>query len=306
MNKTIWLSGSRGFVGAQVAENLRSAGYGIKCLSNSPSNEKDVIYTDFSDRKYIRETVRKHGVPDTFIHLGWGNVYQPHAPEHLTTNLQNGINLVDELYDLGTDRFVLIGSSSEYGDRTGALTEELSPEGQVNNYVKGKTALARYGLDVADSHKKKFVHVRLFYTYGAGQKHNSLINQLFQSYLERKAINLSPCEQYRDYIHVSEAAEGIKQICDVDRSAIINLGGGGVIQLKEFIRLLWKQLGAAPELLVFGAHEKPAHEQSQPHAYADLNKLKNLTNWSPSLSIETGIKKTVEQLFAQGSVPLQA
>ena len=221
MNRSIWLSGSRGFVGAQVANTLRSSGYDIKCLSNSPSKDKDVIYTDFSDRKHIRETLIEHGAPDTFIHLGWGDVYQPHSEEHLTTNLQNGINLVDEFFDHGVDRFVLIGSSSEYGERAGALTENLGPEGSLNNYVKGKTALAQYGLGAAERHKKKFIHVRLFYTYGAGQKHNSLINQLFQSYLEQKAINLSPCQQYRDYIHVSEAAEGIKQICSVDRSAVI-------------------------------------------------------------------------------------
>ena len=304
MNRSIWLSGSRGFVGAQVANTLRSSGYDIKRVSNSPSNDKDVIYTNFSDRKHIRETLIEHGVPDTFIHLGWGDVYQPHSQEHLTTNLQNCINLVDEFFDLGVDRFVLIGSSSEYGERVGALTENLGPEGPVNNYVKGKTALAQYGLDAAERHKKKFIHVRLFYTYGAGQKHNSLINQLFQSYLEQKAINLSPCEQYRDYIHVSEAAEGINQICSVNRSAVINLGGGNVIQLKEFIKLFWAKLGGAPELLIFGAHEKPALEQSQPHAYADLKKLNSLTNWSPSVSVEEGIKMTVVQLLAQSTATL--
>jgi nucleoside-diphosphate-sugar epimerase len=304
MNRSIWLSGSRGFVGAQVANTLRSSGYDIKCLSNSPSKDKDVIYTDFSDRKHIRETLIEHGAPDTFIHLGWGDVYQPHSEEHLTTNLQNGINLVDEFFDHGVDRFVLIGSSSEYGERVGALTEYLGPEGSLNNYVKGKTALAQYGLGAAERHKKKFIHVRLFYTYGAGQKHNSLINQLFQSYLEQKAINLSPCQQYRDYIHVSEAAEGIKQICSVDRSAVINLGGGDVIQLKEFIKLFWAQLGGDPELLIFGAHKKPAHEQSQPHAYADLKNLKNLANWSPSLPMKEGIKLTVVQLLAQDTTPL--
>jgi nucleoside-diphosphate-sugar epimerase len=298
MNKTIWISGSRGFVGAQVAENLRSGGYGIKCISNSPSKNDNVIHTDFSDPNCIRDTIRKHGVPDTFIHLGWGNVYQPHAHEHLTSNLRNGMNLIDELFDKGVSRFVLIGSSSEYGARVGDLTEDLNSEGLVNNYIKGKTALAQYGIDSAERHGKKFIHVRLFYTYGAGQTHNSLINQLFQSFLENKPIKLSPCEQYRDYIHVSDAAEGIKQICNLDYTTVINLGGGRAIQLKEFVKLIWEQLGAAPELLMFGAHEQPVAEQSQPLAYANLTRLKSLTNWTPTLSIKEGIKKTVEQLFA--------
>ena len=285
-------------MGAQVANTLRSSGYDIKCLSNSPSNDKDVIYTDFSDRKHIRKTVMEHGVPDTFIHLGWGDVYQPHSEEHLSTNLQNGINLVDEFFDLGVDRFLLIGSVSEYGNRFGAMTEELAAEGPVSNYVKSKIALSQYGLNASERYKRKFIHIRLFNTYGAGQTHNSLINQLFQSYLDNKPISLSPLEQFRDCIHVSEAAEGIKRICSVDQSAVINLGSGRVIQMKEFVKILWRQLGASPELLLFGSHEKPLHEQNQSYVIANLTKLQSLTNWVPSLSIEDGIKMIVDQFFS--------
>jgi len=261
---------------------------------------------DFSDRSHIREILGKYGVPDTFIHLGWGNVYQPHDPVHLTTNLQDGMNLVDELYDFGAERFLLVGSSSEYGERTGALSEEIEPLGQTNDYVRAKSQLASYGLKMAEERSKKFIHVRLFYAYGAGQKHNSLINQLFRSHLEGARISLSPCEQYRDYIHVSDAAEGIKRICNVNRSAILNLGSGAVIQLREFVELLWKELGSSPDLLAFGAHDRPVHEQSQPHAFADLTNLRTLTSWSPSLSISEGIKRTVSQLIANASsgIPL--
>ena len=53
--------------------------------------------------------------------------------------------------------------------------------------------------------------------------------------------------------------------------------------------------GASPEKLIFGAHEKPLFEQNQPKAYADLTKLKYLTNWKPSLSIEEGIKQTINE-----------
>lgn len=73
----------------------------------------------------------EYGVPDTFVHLGWGDVYQPHSDVHLTANLHNGINLVDEFFDNGTERFILIGSSSEYGERDGPLTENLSPKGYL-------------------------------------------------------------------------------------------------------------------------------------------------------------------------------
>ena len=296
MKKIVWLTGSRGFVGSYVSRALLNSGYEVKFLTNSPTDNNELIYADFSNRSHIKHVIERHGAPDTFIHLGWGNVYEPHHECHINENVQDGINLIDEFYNAGVKRILLIGSSSEYGDRQGLLKENHLPTGEVNNYVKGKIALAKYGLESAEKINRIFIHIRLFYTYGAGQKHNSLINQLFQNSIQGDEMSLSPCEHYRDYIHVSEAAEGISRITNVEQSGIINLGSGNVILLKDFVKLFWDELGADSEKLVFGSHDVPTLEQIQPKSYADLSILKNRTNWTPSLTIEDGIKKTVEQL----------
>lgn len=296
MSNTIWLSGSRGFVGTYVARSLVNSGNKIICVSNSFSTDENIVHINYSNRDQIKLALEKYGVPDTFIHLGWGNVYEPHHECHINENVQDGINLIDELYKVGVQRILLIGSSSEYGDRTGSLQENYPPTGKVNNYVNGKIALCKYGLEAAEKFNRIFIHIRLFYTYGAGQKHNSLINQLFKSSLQGGDMNLSPCEHFRDYIYVSEAAEGIIRISNVNQSGIVNLGSGSVILLKEFVKLFWNELRADPECLIFGSHDVSLLEQSQPKSYADLTALKNMTNWAPSLSIEDGIKNTVDQL----------
>ena len=267
----------------------------MTCVSNSHASDA-VSEVDFGNRNAIGAALDTCGVPDVFIHLGWEGVYEPQADVHVTTNVKHGVNLVDELYDRGTRTFVLIGSSSEYGDRKGLLSEDLQPAGVPNNYVKGKLALARYGFDAAARFGRTFLHVRLFYTFGAGQRHDSLINQLYKSYVERAPLELSPCEHYRDYIHISDAVEGIERISRVDESAIVNLGSGSVVQLRKFIERFWAQLGGDPGLLKFGAHKKPAHEPTQPCCYADLSRLKRLTDWVPALAMEDGIRRTILDL----------
>ena len=295
MNETVWLSGARGFVGEYVRRSFLNAGYTVKCLSNTASDDENIIQVDYSKRDQIRKVFETHDVPETFIHLGWGNVYETHHESHITSNLEESINLLDELYSCGVKRFLSIGSSSEYGDKTGLLQETYSATEGVNNYVIGKQRFAKYGLEAAEKLNRIFVHVRLFYTYGVGQKHNSLINQLFTTYVQGGKMSLSPCEHFRDYLHIAEAAEGIRKIADADQSGIVNLGSGKVIKLKEFVQLLWNELGANPDLLVFGSHDVPTSEQSQPRSFADLSTLNELTKWNPSLSIEAGIKKMVEQ-----------
>jgi len=300
MNQKIWLTGSRGFIGSYLLKELESAGHEVKCFTNQRSFEEEVICLNYNDREQINLAVKKYGVPNTFVHLGWGNVYLPHHSDHISTNLQSGKNLIDELYDSGLERFILIGSSSEYGGKAGKLSEVVcNPDESINKYVKGKIILSNYGLEVAKKFNKSFIHVRLFYTYGAGQKHNSLINQIHKSYLSGESINLSPCLQYRDYIHAYDASTGIEKLCSSDFRGIVNLGSGKIIQLKCFIEKLWKEYGQARDKLNFGQHSQPDYEQIQPKAYADLNQIRKLTSWQPLIDINKGIKITVSNLLEQ-------
>lgn len=295
-NLKIWLSGSRGFIGSHLISALKDSCREVRCITNNKKHDDSLIYMDYSNINHIREIVNLYGVPNIFMHLGWGSVYEPQSNVHLTANVSDGKNLIKELYACGLEKFIFLGSSSEYGERTGALSENMSPEGKLTNYVKGKTEVSRYGFEIANQLNKVFVHIRLFYAYGAGQYPNSLINQLYKSYLEKSTMNLSPCEHYRDYIYISDVIQGIKLISHINESGIVNLGSGRVIQLKDFVSLFWKTLGGKPEHLRFGAHPKPGHEPEQPYSYANLDVLKKLTNWMPSVSLEEGIKETVAAL----------
>ena len=296
MEQTIWISGSRGYVGSYLFHYLKSLNYSVKGITNTDSGNNEIIYVDYSKPEEIDKALDKYGTPETFVHLGWGSVFDVHNKRHITENIKNSINLIDVLYQKGLKRFISVGSVSEYGDRVGILKETDVPLGFLNNYVKGKIAASEYGLKATKKSNQIFIHIRLFYTYGAGQTHNSLINQLYKAYVRGDDMNLSPCDQFRDYIHISQAIKGIEKILHLKKSGIINLSGGSMIQLKEFVQIFWNKLGASPEKLIFGAHERPSFEQNQPKAYADLTNLKSLTNWSPSLSIKEGITQTINEL----------
>ena len=296
MEQLIWLSGSRGYVGSYLCHYLKDLNYSVKAITNTGSGNNEIIYVDYSKPEEIYKALDKYGTPETFIHLGWGNVYDVHNKCHITENIKNTVNLINVLYEKGLKRFISVGSVSEYGDRAGALKETDVPLGFLNNYVKGKIATSEYGLKAKKKSNQIFIHIRLFYTYGAGQTHNSLINQLYKAYVSGDDINLSPCDQFRDYIHISQAIKGVEKILHLEKSGIINLSGGRMIQLKEFVQIFWKELSANPDKLIFGAHERPSFEQNQPKAYADLTNLKSFTNWSPSLSIKDGIRQTINEL----------
>ena len=159
LSKTIWVSGSRGFIGPYLVRSLQTTGYSVKCISNSNTSNSKIIHIDFSDRGSITAAIRKYGVPCTFIHLGWGSVYEPQSNVHLTSNIQDGKNLISELFDHGLEKFLFIGSSSEYGSLTGILSEDMKPLPKITNYAQGKTEVSSFGIKLASRINKVFIHI---------------------------------------------------------------------------------------------------------------------------------------------------
>lgn len=293
--KTTWLTGSGGFIGRHVLQALRGRGDRTVCLTNNPGN-KSALACDYQDRAGLRSLLDAHGVPDAFIHLGWGAMEDPGADEHLTRNVADAKGLVDALFDAGVRTFVFAGSINEYGAREGLLVEDQPAVGRMTNYALGKAAVTAHGLEQAARRGRTFVSARVCYTYGAGQRAGSLINKLFNCQRDGIAPELGPCEHYRDYIHVTDVASGLARCCDVTETGVLNLGGGRCWQVREFVTLLWRELGGAPERLRIGAHAMRAGEPEQPRSFVSLERLRRLTGWQPELTLEEGIRLTVKML----------
>lgn len=301
---TVWLTGSRGFIGSYLAPALQKLSTNLICFSHAPdkagsTDSSSRRFIDFAGREDVLRPVRELGMPDVFVHLGWGAMDAPGADEHLTTNVKCAKNLIDTLYGAGLKKFVFIGSANEYGARAGLLTEDLAPEGFMTNYARAKYEVTLYGLEKARALGRSFMCARPFYVFGAGQRKGALINKLYCCYLAGQNADLGPCEHFRDYVHVAEVAEGIARLTQVDAVTIANIGSGSVIKLKDYVLLFWKLLGGKPEQLIFGANPMRAGEPEQPYAYAGLARLKELTGWTPKLTTEQGLRLTIEGLQAR-------
>ena len=312
-SQMIWVTGAGGFLGTHVLPALKTAGHQVRCLTQSrPGGDaptSDPLHrepVDFHSAADVRRVIARHGVPDVFLHMGWGAMEDPGAAEHMGANVPAARNLIDVLYEGGLKHFVFLSSVNEYGGRPGVLEESMPPEGRLTQYAEAKTAVSRYGLERAAAQGRTFLSIRLFYTFGPGQRAGALTNKLYRCFEQGQPPDLGPCEHYRDYIYVREAAEGIRRLCEVPQSAAVNLGSGHAIRVREFVTLFWRHLGGDPGDIRFGAHPMRAGEPEQPLSYASLDRLQRLTHWSPSLSVEAGIRDTIAALRrAAGSKPPQ-
>jgi len=299
-SSVVWLTGGTGFIGRRLTRLLRSRTKVVPItVDPSASRASDGrIFLDLDDPDSVRRLMDKAGAPASFLHLGWGGMTTPNADIHLDKNIEVGRILLRRLYDGGLQRFILVGSIDEYGDNTGPLREEMPALGRLTRYAEGKRILCKIGFEEAERFGLTFVHVRLTNTYGPGQRQGSLLNKLYSLRLSDGPVDLGPCDNFRDYIYVDEAAEGLARLSAVDTSAIVNLGGGGPVLLRDFVLAFWRHLGADSTRLSFGIHPRRTDEPTQPKAWVELARLEALTGWKPALSLDQGLQRTIAELAA--------
>lgn len=299
----IWITGSSGFIGSHLLENLLLKGYQVSCFSNNRKLLEDkgnlnqsAHYLDFSSTEDMNNKIDTYGCPEIFVHLGWGDMTIPMSDFHLSGNVDNSNKLIKNFFLRGLKKFIFVGSMNEYGSRTGPLSEKMKPEGRLIHYAKGKLKVSQYGFETAAIHNKTFIHVRPFYVYGPGQRDGSLINDVFDAFTRGTLPTLGPCNYYRDYIHVKDVAEGICRTMGLESSSKINLGIGSYIMVQDFVKTFWNILGGDSNDLIFGSKEMMKDEPDQPKSYADITNLIQLTGWKPEYSIEEGIRETISIL----------
>ena len=137
ISKSIWLTGSRGFIGKHLVDGLKKNNLDYKCYSNNPDlknkvteTKGNILYMNFSSKADINKYIEKFGCPDTFIHLGWGDMTSSMSSLHLSGNVLEGKNLIETFFRSGLDKFIFIGSMNEYGSLVGPLSEDMKPKGR--------------------------------------------------------------------------------------------------------------------------------------------------------------------------------
>ena len=112
---------------------------------------------NFSSKENIYEYIEEFGCPDTFIHLGWGDMTSPMSKLHLSDNVKEAEILIETFLKVGLEKFIFLGSVNEYGSLVGRLSEEMKPKGRLINYAKGKIKVAQHGFKIADYFGKLFI-----------------------------------------------------------------------------------------------------------------------------------------------------
>jgi nucleoside-diphosphate-sugar epimerase len=284
------LTGASGFLGRHVLGALQD--HEVLCLSRDPrriaaARNVRTIRADFGESgDWIDEVARFD--PEWCFHLAWEGL-PDYSPERCRTNLAAGRRLVDAVARAGMTRLIVAGTCWEYGAAAGPVAEDRAPV-DVGVFAATKLELLESVREAAGQHGFGYRWARLFFVYGPGQRPTSLIPSLRTAYLAGNAPDIREPGAVQDFIHVTDAAEGLVALAAADTaSGVFNVGTGRPTSV------------AAVANQVADGYGQPRPFESAGDGrgfWAETTRTLAAAGWRARIGIEAGIAQTLAVLDA--------
>ncbi|MEK2645217.1 NAD-dependent epimerase/dehydratase family protein [Bdellovibrio sp. BCCA] len=293
----VFVTGATGGIGPFVVQELLKQNFQVACLARDPSKLKQnvtAIQGDLLDIPKIEEAFANFK-PDTIVHLGWIGVDKTaKGNDSQIVNLQAAVDLLKLAQKCSVKNFIGMGSEAEYGVHNKKIDESAKTL-PLTKYAIAKLATGLLCEKICKDHGINFAWLRLFSSYGPGDRPGSLMSILIQTLLKKEPMKLSECIQVWDYVHARDIGRLIAMMApEVKESGFYNLGGGQAQPIKNVVLKIASLIDPAAELQ-FGAI--PYGVNQNMHLEADISKLKRVYGWEPVVGLDEGLKETVRHFF---------
>tara|TARA_B100001123_G_scaffold431084_1_gene552043 strand:- start:438 stop:1367 length:930 start_codon:yes stop_codon:yes gene_type:complete len=294
--KKILVVGGTGFIGFHLIKKLKKKKFSITSLSLNKVkkinriNKIKYIFCDISKKIQLKKKIQSEY--DYIVNLG-GNVDHSNKKETFQSHYIGSKNLIDIFKKKNIQKFIQIGSSTEYGFEKSPQKEEKNRKKRKlkSIYSRSKLKTTNYAISLYQKHKFPITVVRIFLAYGPRQKLDRLIPYVIQSGLMNLNFHCSAGEQVRDYIYIDDVVNFIILLLKNKKTngEILNLGRGVPVKINFVINEIIRQIKKGKP--IFGSIKLRKDEPEK--LYADLNKAKKFLNWYPKINLKNGIKKTI-------------
>lgn len=174
---------------------------------------------------------------------------------------------------LNVKQFIFFGSQSEYSD---------TPHGIA------KREFSKYGIEKSKQYNIDFIHLKIFSTYGFGDRENSLISQIMNSIIKKEDIHIGSCQKLWNYLYIDDLIKIIFYFVNNNiKTTELDIGSDDTRKLRDFI-LRIKELTKTDINFIFSDDELIKDKFSLP----DLTNLKIIINGIEFTDFDTGIMNT--------------
>ena len=303
--KRVLITGASGFVGSNIARRLLAEGHEVHALLRKERVAWRVADLERDLRVHSGELADEAAVgaavssarPDWIFHLAVHGAYpsQTDLKRMVMTNVVGTVNLLEACLPDGFEAFVSAGSSSEYGLKDHAPSEDEPPEPN-SHYAVTKAAAALYCRYTGQARGLSVTTLRLYSVYGPYEDPTRLIPALAVAGLGRELPPLADPEVARDFVYIDDVVEAF--LLAASRAhppgAVYNVGTGVQTRLREVVDVVRRvmEIDAAPE---WGS--MPNRSWDTNVWVADPGRIRDELGWSPRHTFEDGFRAFVGWLM---------
>lgn len=311
MSDLFLVTGGAGFIGSHVVQHLLQRGERVRVVDNlcTGSIERlgrlrstiDFVDADLADPKVCDRVV--DGVTYVLHQAAIPSV-QRSIRDPLTSNRANvtaTLNLLESCRTRRVERVIYAASSSVYGDTAVLPKQEDMPANPLSPYALQKFVGERYARMYHELFGLETVSLRYFNVFGPRQdpqsEYSAVIPKFINKLLNDETLTIfGDGDQSRDFTYVDNVVEANLLALKATGAAgkVCNIGCGTRISLNQLVANLEKIIGRKANV-----EYQPARPGDVRDSQADITRAKNILDYSPQISIEDGLRKTVDWFRAQ-------
>ena len=300
------ITGGLGFIGSHLVDSLSKKSYKIKILTKTlakkdnitkPHNVK-IEKIDLVNFKRLGQIIEKFK-PDIIIHLAGNTSHSKSFEEPLEdieSNAKTTLFMLEKIRELGLScKFVLGSTFIVIGKPTKLPVTESTPCNPTTIYGTNKLASEHFCKIYHDVYGLDTVIFRITNSYGPREQvisTKNAVNFLIYEAFNRKEISIyNKGKFFRDFIYIDDVISGINVILKKGKSGELYwISSGKKTWFYEFAKILEKNTNCK---VMYPKTPTYTKKVDVGNFIVNNSKLRKL-GWSPKISINAGIRKTLD------------
>lgn len=311
--KKVLVTGGLGFVGSNLSIKLSSLGADVLIVDNMLPRQGGNIFNIEPVKDKVKVNISDIRNPTSMNHLVKGMDYIFHIAgqvnhvdsvkdplNDLSINVEGTLVLMEALRMNNPEaKVIFTGTRGEYGSSLSLPVSENHAINPIGIYAITNFAAERIVLTYHNLHHIKSLCLRITNTFGPRHQmaHDEygVFNWFIRKAMDNEVIPIfGDGRILRDYLYIDDLIESLILIAETDSAygEVYNVGSGVPL---SFVDLAKKIIGIAGTGKVDYTEFTSERKALEPgDYYADITKIKNAIGWQPKISLDEGIKLTIE------------
>lgn len=303
---TYLITGGAGFIGSNIVDELLRRGGNVRVIDNLSTGLAENLTATRDRIKFCEADIRDldrirpcfEGA-DYVIHLAALASIPRSIADPITSNAVNvdgTLNVLVAARDAKAKRVVFAASSSAYGDNPVLPRVETHEPRPLSPYALMKLTGEYYCKVFTNIYGLETVSLRYFNIFGPRQNPNSPYTGVLSLFNAAYIRGTTPTvygdgEQSRDFTYVSNVVDASLRACTAAGASggVYNIGVGEQHSINQVIAMMNK---------IFGSEVKPNYAPARKgdvrESLADISLATAVLGYTPIVSFEDGLRKTVE------------